>query len=488
MNPLKLGCALAFVLALGCGQAADEREVAAPKELTGAEVCAVDGMILRDYDGPKAQILWRDGRRTFYCEAREVFAEWSDRIRRKRILEFYVQDFADRPWDHYSGHWIRAQDAVFVIESEMRGAMGSSFVSFRDPAHAVAFSALHGGRVLRLDEITPDVYAASEHTHLERMIEGEAVTGSVVRASRALMGTSFEIAAWAPSGREAATGKRLHEALSTVAEFERRISSWNPESETSALNRAAGVAPVAVGADLRALVERAVYWAERTDGAFDITVAPLFELWKRAGSRETRPTKSEIKRELKRVGFKKIVADGETLFLSQGGMRVEFGAIGKGFAADRAAETLRAGGVENFIVGAGGDLIVRGSRGPQPWQVGVRDPRGKGLFAVSGLSNRAIATSGGYEQFISIGGHRYPHILDPRSGEPVSGLTSVTVLSARTVDSDALATALFVMGSEAGIGFVESLPGVEALFIAEDGSAISSSGLRLEDGTLAILE
>jgi thiamine biosynthesis lipoprotein len=120
--------------------------------------------------------------------------------------------------------------------------------------------------------------------------------------------------------------------------------------------------------------------------------------------------------------------------------------------------------------------------------VGVRDPRGKGLFAVSEISNRAIATSGGYEQFISIGDHRYPHILDPRSGEPVSGLTSVTVLSARTVDSDALATALFVMGSEAGIGFVESLPGVEALFIAEDGSAISSSGLRLEDGTLAILE
>ena len=113
---------------------------------------------------------------------------------------------------------------------------------------------------------------------------------------------------------------------------------------------------------------------------------------------------------------------------------------------------------------------------------------GRALIAVSELSNRAIATSGDYEQFISIGGHRYSHILDPRSGEPASGLTSVTVLSARAVDSDALATALFVMGSDDGMELVESLPGVEALFIAEDGSAISSSGLRLEDGKLAILE
>ena len=139
VKPRAFGCALALALALGCGQKAEERDAAAPEELTGAEVCAVDGMILRDYDGPKAQILWRDGRRTFYCEAREAFAEWSDRIRRKRILEFYVQDFADRPWGHYPGHWIRAGEAVFVIESEMRGAMGSSFVSFRDPEHAAAF-------------------------------------------------------------------------------------------------------------------------------------------------------------------------------------------------------------------------------------------------------------------------------------------------------------------------------------------------------------
>jgi thiamine biosynthesis lipoprotein len=456
--------------------------------LTGEEVCASDGMILRDYDGPKAQILWSDGRRTFYCEAREAFAEWLDRIRRKRILEFYVQDFADRPWDHYTAHWVRAEDAIFVIESRKHGAMGSSFVSFLDPADADVFRGEHGGRALRLSEITSDVYASSQQTHLERLIDGEAAASSVVRVSRPLMGTSFEIAAWVPGDRQAATRDLLNEVLGAAAELERQISSWDPESEISAVNRAAGEAPVAVGADLRALVEIAVFWADRTGGAFDVTVPPLIELWKRAGAQGELPGETDIAETLERVGFKKILIEEDTLYLPENGMRLGFGAIGKGFAADRVAEMLLAAGLENFIVGAGGDLIVRGARGPSAWRVGIRDPSGSGLLAKSPISNRAVATSGNYEQFISIGGRRYSHILDPRSGKPVSGLTSVTVFSARAVDSDALATALFVMGSDKGVEFVEELPDVEALFITEAGSAILSSGLRLEEETLEMIE
>jgi thiamine biosynthesis lipoprotein len=411
-----------------------------------------------------------------------------DRIQRKRILEFYVQDFADRPWGSYSDHWIRAQGAIFVIESKQHGAMGSSFVSFLDPADADAFLVEHGGRQLRLPNITSDVYAASQQTQLERLIEGEGATSSVVRVSRPLMGALFEIAAWVPGGRQAAAQELLNEALDVAADLEGQISSWDPESETSAVNRAAGLAPVAIGEDLRALVEIAVAWADRTDGAFDVTVAPLIDLWKRAEDQEMLPTETEIQGELDRVGFKKILVEEDTLFLSESGMRLGFGAIGKGFAADHVAEMLLAAGVENFIVGAGGDLIVRGARGAESWQVGVRDPRRSGLLAVSPISNRAVATSGDYEQFISVGGYRYSHILDPRNGMPVSGLTSVTVFSAHAVDSDALATALFVMGSDEGIAFVEELPDVEALFVTELGSAIVSSGLRLEGETLEILE
>jgi thiamine biosynthesis lipoprotein len=483
-----IGCALTIAFAFACGEGAEDRETAAPQTLSVAEVCAADGMILRDHAGPKAQILWRDGRRTFYCEAREAFAEQLNRIRSKRIVAFYVQDFADRAWASYPDHWIRAKDAVFVIGSEKRGAMGSSYVSFLDPAHADAFVAQYGGRQLRLDEFTPEVYAAAQQAHIERLIEEDGPAGSVVRVSRALMGASFEIAAWASSGRESATKTLLGEALNAVAKLEKRISSWDPESDTSALNRAAGQAPVAVGGDLRELIDLAASWSERTHGAFDVTVAPLLELWNRAASQDSLPEKTELMKELEKVGFEKIIAKDGTLFLSLSGMRLDLGAIGKGFAADRAAETLLAAGVANFIVEAGGDLIVRGSRGGAPWQVGIRDPRGAGVLAVSSISDRAIATSGDYEQLISIGGRHYSHILDPQSGTPASGLASVTVLSARAADSDALATALFVMGSEAGLEFVEQLAEVEALFITEEGSPVSSSGLRLDSERLVILE
>jgi len=483
-----IGCALTIAFAFACGEGAEDREAAAPQTLSGAEVCAADGMILRDHAGPKAQILWREGRRTFYCEAREAFAEKLDRIRSKRIVAFYVQDFADRPWASYPDHWIRAEDAVFVIGSEQRGAMGSSFVSFLDPAHADAFVAQYGGRQLRLDEFTPEVYAAAQQAHIERLIEEGGPAGSVVRESRALMGASFEIAAWAPTGRESATKTLLGDALDAVAALEKQISSWVPESDTSALNRAAGQAPVVVGGDLRELVDLAAAWSERTHGAFDVTVAPLLDLWNQAASRDAPPENKEVMKELEKVGFEKIIAKDGTLFLSEPGMRLDLGAIGKGFAADRAAETLLTAGVENFIIDAGGDLIVRGSRGEAQWQVGIRDPRRTGVLAVSAISNRAIATSGDYEQFISIGSHRYSHILDPRSGTPASGLTSVTVLSARAVDSDALATALFVMGSEAGLAFVERLAEVEAFFVTDGGASISSSGLRLDGERLIVLE
>ena len=329
-------------------------------------------------------------------------------------MESYVQDFADRPWASYPGHWIRAQDAIFVIESDKHGAMGSSFVSFLDPGDADVFYAKYGGRRLRLAELTSEAFAASQQSHLERLIAAGGPVGSVVRTSRPLMGALFEIAAWVPKSREVATTALLDEALEAAASLEKQISSWDPDSETSAVNRAAGLAPLAVGRDLRALVETSFSWSKRTGGAFDVTVAPLLELWNRAGDRGVPPTETEIQTELERVGFEKVLLEQETLFLTRPGMRLGFGAIGKGFAADRVAETLRGAGVANFIVDAGGDRIVSGSRGDAPWQVGVRDPRGAGLLAVAAISNRAVATSGNYEQFISIGDHRYSHILDPR--------------------------------------------------------------------------
>ena len=403
-------------------------------------------------------------------------------------MEFYVQDFADRPWASYPGHWIRAQDAIFVIESDKHGAMGSSFVSFLDPGDADVFYAKYGGRRLRLAELTSEAFAASQQSHLERLIAAGGPVGSVVRTSRPLMGALFEIAAWVPKSREVATTALLDEALEAAASLEKQISSWDPDSETSAVNRAAGLAPLAVGRDLRALVETSFSWSKRTGGAFDVTVAPLLELWNRAGERGVPPTETEIQTELERVGFEKVLLEQETLFLTRPGMRLGFGAIGKGFAADRVAETLRGAGVANFIVDAGGDLIVSGSRGDAPWQV-VFAIRGEPAcwrwrrFPIEPSRLRAI-TSSSFRSGITA-------ILTSwirESGRPVSGLTSVTVFFARAVDSDALATALFVMGGEEGVDFVEGIADAEALFVDDAGSTILSFGLRLEGERLVISE
>jgi thiamine biosynthesis lipoprotein len=489
--PIVIGrtLAVAFALmALACGAGVDDGDEASAVALTGAEACAADGMFLRDYEGPKAQILWRDGERTFYCEAREAFAEWLDGIRRNRIVAFYVQDLADQPWGHYPDRWIPAEEAVFVIASDQRGAMGSSFVSFLDRAHADAFVAKHGGRQLRLEEITSDVYAESQRAQLDQLKGGRPAAGSVVSFSGLAMGSSIEISAWAPSGREDAVEGRLAEALLVIEQVERAVSSWDPESETSAVNRAAGATPIAVGDDLRALVDLGITWSERTAGAFDVTVHPIVEFWRNAERAGLTPDKEDLEQVVKSVGFKDILSAGGAILLTKRGMRLDFGAIGKGYAVDRAADWLTEAGVGDFIVSAGGDLLVRGSRGGSPWQIGIRDPRGGGLLAVTPIENRAVATSGDYEQPIAIEGRRYSHIFDPRTGWPAAGLTSVTVISKRAADSDALATALFVMGSDDGIRFAEGIEDVEALFIHEDGTTRVTSGLRLEDERLEILE
>ena len=132
--------------------------------------------------------------------------------------------------------------------------------------------------------------------------------------------------------------------------------------------------------------------------------------------------------------------------------------------------------------------MVGGSRGDTPWQVAIRDPRRGGYLAVCGIGDCAIATSGDYEQFVVIDGVRYSHIVDPRTGRPARGIASVTVLTQRGIDADALATGLFVMGVEKGLALVEELKNTDALMVLEDGTTRLSTGLRLDDGQLTSIE
>lgn len=312
--------------------------------------------------------------------------------------------------------------------------------------------------------------------------------GSVIRSARPVMGTLLEISIWAPTGSEPAAADAALQALLEVTALEKRISSWDSQSKTSEINLAAGAEAVAVGPALEELVSDSLDWARRTEGAFDFTGGPLFELWEQAREKEALPAESEIRARLQLVGYEKVQLRNGTIRLTVPGMKIGFGAVGKGFAADRVAQSLRSSGFPDFIIDVGGDLVIGGKRGDTPWNIAIRHPRRGSHLATIATTDCAITTSGDYERYFTVDDVRYSHIIDPRSGWPARGLTSVTVIAPRGIDADALTTAISVMGVDAGLNLVESIPDVEALMVEEDGSMHLSTGLQMAKGFLTRLQ
>jgi thiamine biosynthesis lipoprotein len=315
-------------------------------------------------------------------------------------------------------------------------------------------------------------------------IPGDPTAGGIVEAMRPLMGTEFGVTIWAAAGREPAAAELITKVLGDVAELESQISSWQSDSDTARVNAAAGQLPVPVGPELYELLTISMRWARRTGGAFDMTGGPLYELWSEARAEKTLPSPEAIQSVLPHVGYQKVELGDGTVRLTTTGMKLGFGSVGKGFAADRVADQLRDNGFTNFIIDAGGDLIVSGLHGTSPWSVGVRHPRTQELLATTELTDSAIATSGDYEQYLLADGRRFGHIIDPRSGWPVETVASVVVIADKGADADALATGLFVLGPDQGIALIEQISSVEALFVMTDGQLHHSEGLIIQEGVL----
>lgn len=275
----------------------------------------------------------------------------------------------------------------------------------------------------------------------------------------------------------------LEEADQEVARIEALISSWQPSSETSAINRKAGIQPVIVSLELYQLISRAIKVAELTGGSFDPSYAGLDRFWKFDSTMTMLPDSSEVLNSVRRIDFRKIQLSEKdlTVFLTDSGMKIGFGAIGKGYAADQAKQVLIKQGINAGVVNAGGDLICWGEREQgDTWQVSIADPiHPNRILASLPIRDLAVVTSGNYERYVYLDGERYSHILDPRTGWPVRGIRSVTVLSPIAEFSDALATALFVMGEVQALSLVNQLTGVECLIITEDNRIMTSDGLKL---------
>ena len=275
-----------------------------------------------------------------------------------------------------------------------------------------------------------------------------------------------------------------NDIFSRIREIENLMSVNIPSSDVSRINAAAGIEPVIVHEDVFKVIERAKYFAFLSGGAFDPSVGPIVSLWGIGGEDQRVPSQDEIDHALPLVNYRYIELDSEKrgVFLTQSGMALDLGAIAKGYAADEAAVIARRAGVKRAKIDLGGNIILIGTKKDKtPWRVGVQNPaQGRGsVLGILQVTEKTIVTSGVYERFFEEDGIRYHHIFDPSTGKPVkNNLLSVTLITDVSMDADALSTAVFVMGYEAGGKLLELFPGTEAVFVFEDKSVKTTQGVN----------
>ncbi len=244
-------------------------------------------------------------------------------------------------------------------------------------------------------------------------------------------------------------GMALDQAQKTIRDVETRCNIFKPDSELSRLNASAFREEVVCSPLLWEVLREAERFYKLSDGAFDVTVKPLMSLWGFHRKRYTLPSDKEITETMKKVGFDKVKLNPEkhsVRFLSDG-IGIDLGGIAKGFALDKAAETLRKCGVENAVVNLGGNIRCLTAPGKPDRVIGIRDPvHTDRIIARLPMRNNCIATSGDYERYVVLNGKHYTHIIHPCTGRPVSDMLSVTVVTPRGVDSDALSTSTFIRG------------------------------------------
>jgi thiamine biosynthesis lipoprotein len=312
----------------------------------------------------------------------------------------------------------------------------------------------------------------------------ETTTSNTITEKATVMGTNLELTMAGVKERKA---KRAFRAV--VKEFERlekELSEWRGNTYVIRINKNAGKAPVRVPRELFMIISGAQTVSRITEGAFDITWASMWGLWDfTPGVEHSVPDEAEVRERLRLVDYRAVVLDAKkrTVFLARPGMAMGLGGIAKGYAVDSASRILNSMGIKNFIIKAGGDMRVQGEAGRgRPWTIGIRHPRKKdAIIASLPLKDISISTSGDYEHFFRKDGVLYHHIIDPRTGFPARGCQSVTILGPDTMTTDALSTAVFVMGPEKGMALVERLNGIEAIIVDSKGEKHTSSGFK-KDG------
>lgn len=297
-----------------------------------------------------------------------------------------------------------------------------------------------------------------------------------------LMGSRFELTA--VSENEALAKEAIHAGIAEIKRIESLISSWDSNSQTSNVIRNAGIKPVKVDQELFNLIRRSRKISHLTHGAFDISYASMDKIWKFDGSMKVMPDSASVKASVSKINYENIILDAkqQTVFLKEKGMKIGFGAIGKGYAANKALALMAKMNLDGALVNASGDLISWGKdEGDKDWKIGISNPKNKDqIYSWLTIGETAVVTSGNYEKFVEFDGVKYSHIIDPRSGYPVKGLSSVTIICPNAELADALATSVFVLGKEKGLELINQLKGIECILVSDDQKLITSTNLKLE--------
>jgi thiamine biosynthesis lipoprotein len=297
-----------------------------------------------------------------------------------------------------------------------------------------------------------------------------------------LMGARFDFTIVAQDSLSAE--RYIDTMIAEVSRIEFLISDWKPASQVSQVNAAAGSHPVKVDREVFELTRRGLEFSRITNGGFDVSFAAMDRIWKFDGSMEEMPTPEAVKKSVEKVGYKNIILDSvnSTIFLKLPGMKIGFGALGEGYAADRCRDMMLARGIKAGIVNGSGDMATWGTQPDgKPWNIGITNPKKRDeLFAVVPLKEGAVTTSGSYEKYVVFDGKRYSHIINPSTGYPVTGLTSVTVFGPSAEKANGFSTSLMVLGQKAGLELLKKYPEYSCIMITDKGKVVTSKRMKLK--------
>lgn len=291
-----------------------------------------------------------------------------------------------------------------------------------------------------------------------------------------LMGSRFQITLVDKDSISAE--QNIDKAVAEITRIENLISEWRPETQISQVNQNAGIKPIKVDREVFDLTKKGLYFSKLTDGAFDISIVAMDKIWKFDDSMDELPSEQAIKESVRNVGYQNIILDStnSTIFLRNPGMKIGFGSIGKGYAADKTRDLMKSMGVKAGIIDASGDISTWGT---QPdgklWAIGINNPfNDHKMAAILYFKENAVTTSGSYEKYAEIHGKRYSHIMNPKTGYPSTGLTSVTITGPNATMANGFSTSIMVLGEKEGLKLLKQFPEYHYLLITDKGKIVKN--------------